>query len=113
MSSPRPVTIDDFFAPADPLATADSTPPTTLARDFLRDKILEELSDELAHFDGLPSLRRLFWEQLGYERVDARLPEEFWLFRFFGGWFSQFWQHAGEDFEPQVLLVAEAIGTPL
>ena len=33
--------------------------------------------------------------------------------RFLVGDFSQFWQHAGEDFQSQVLLIAEAVGPPL
>jgi hypothetical protein len=33
--------------------------------------------------------------------------------RFRVGGFSQFWQHAGEDFQSQVFLIAEAIGAPL
>ncbi len=37
----------------------------------------------------------------------------FWVFAFFGGYFSQFWEHAGQDFQPEVLLIPEAVRPPL
>src|SRR5205807_1352745 len=38
---------------------------------------LDELADELTHFHGLDSLKRLIWELLGYERIDEPLPRDF------------------------------------
>ena len=35
------------------------------------------------------------------------------VFAFFGGYFSQFWEHAGRDFQPEVLLIPEAVRPPL
>src|SRR5262249_55714340 len=35
------------------------------------------------------------------------------LFAYSCGYFSQLWQHTGEDFQTEVLLIPEAVGAPL
>src|SRR5262245_12898649 len=43
----------------------------------------------------------------------ATCPRYLGSSRFLVGTFSQFWQHAGEDFQTEVLLIPEAVGPSL
>src|SRR5262245_56760749 len=54
----------------------------------------------------LPQEGTLAAEQCGTAKQEGFIA-------FSSGCFSQLWQHAGEDFQPQVLLIAETVGTPL
>jgi RNA polymerase primary sigma factor len=73
--------LDAFYAPEDDDATgAGVTPPqpqagSVAAPDTLRDFLLDELADELSGYNGLESLKRMFWELLAYERVDHHLGQ--------------------------------------
>jgi RNA polymerase sigma factor (sigma-70 family) len=75
-------TIEDFWGGED-LSEAAETPlapaPSGQAHSRelpLRDFLLDELADELAHFHGLETLKAIFWELLAFERVDLPLSTE-------------------------------------